>query len=80
MKNNQYSDKRYVYYIIALEDLEDLIAKTDKQLKMHQNAERVSKLMIAQYTELKQRYTQELKAILLEFSEEVQKRFGLEAA
>lgn len=80
MKNNKYSDKRYVYYIIAIEDLENLIAKSDKQLKMHQSAERVSKLMVAQFSEMKERYTQELKALLLEFSELVNARFSLEAA
>ncbi len=80
MKNNKYSDKRYVYYIIAIEDLEDLIAKADKQLKMHESAERVSQLMVSQFSEMKERYTQELKALLLEFSAVVNTRFSLEAA
>jgi hypothetical protein len=78
MKKSKYSDKKYVYYIIAIEDLEDLIAKTDKQLQMHRSAERVSNLMITQFTELKERYTQELKALLLEFSENINKRFSTE--
>jgi hypothetical protein len=69
MKNDKFNSKRY---ILAIDDLLELIKSAERQLVAHQNAAQPSELMIKQYLELKTRYKLDLDQLMAEFHQEVQ--------
>jgi hypothetical protein len=69
MKNNKFNSKRY---ILAIDDLLELIKGTEKQLSAHQNATQPSELILNQYLELRGRYKAELSNLMSELNQEVE--------
>jgi hypothetical protein len=69
MKNHKFNSKRY---ILAIDDLLELLKGVETQLVAHQNAAQPSQLMLNQYLELKTRYKLELDQLMAEFNQEVQ--------
>ncbi len=69
MKNNKFNSRRY---ILAIDDLLDLIKRADNQLLVHQKSAEPSELIINQYRELKLRYATELNQLMSELNQEVQ--------
>jgi hypothetical protein len=76
MKSNKFNSKRYIK---AIDDLLDLIKGVDTQIKAHRKATPSSELMIEQYSELKNRYQQELQELMSELHQAVQQQLVLEA-
>jgi Skp family chaperone for outer membrane proteins len=77
MKSNKFNSKRYIK---AIDDLLDLIKGVDTQIKAHRKANPSSELMIEQYSELKNRYQQELQELMSELQQAVQQQLVLAAA
>jgi hypothetical protein len=76
MKNNKFNSKRY---ILAIDDLLELINGAERQLTAHQNTARPSELMINQYLELRTRYKIELSNLMAELNQEVQQLVAVAA-
>jgi dsDNA-specific endonuclease/ATPase MutS2 len=69
MKNTKFNSKRY---ILAIDDLLELIKGAEKQLAAHRKAAQPSELMLDQYNELRSRYKEELSNLMIELNQEVQ--------